>query len=75
MLKSARWLVFAMLITGVTGDAITPEMIQIYFWYGVGILLSVRLAAHAREVDVRPAVACSDSTFRVAMPVLARDGA
>jgi O-antigen ligase len=74
MLKSARWLVFAMLITGVTGDAITPEMIQIYFWYGVGILLSVRVAAHARELDVRQ-MSCSPSTFTVAIRGLARNGA
>ena len=48
MLKSSQWLVLAMLITGVTGDAITPEMIQLYFWYGIGVLLSAKLVAHAR---------------------------
>jgi O-antigen ligase len=59
MLKSSRWLVVAMLVTGVTGDAITPEMIQVYFWYGIGIFLSVRLAAHARvrEAPLTPRVA------------------
>jgi O-antigen ligase len=48
MLNSSRWLVFAMLITGVTGDAITPEMIQVYFWYGIGIFLAAKLQARER---------------------------
>ena len=42
MLKAVRWLVVAMLLTGMIGDAITPEMIQVYFWYGIGIFLWYR---------------------------------
>ena len=42
MLKSSRWLVVVMLLTGVTGDAITPEITQLYFWIGFGIFLARR---------------------------------
>jgi O-antigen ligase len=55
MLKSARWLVVAMLVTGVTGDAITPEMIQVYFWYGIGIFLAAKMAARQRATQLSTA--------------------
>ncbi len=53
MMRTARWLVAAMLLTGVTGDAITPEMIQVYFWYGIGIVLAVRLTAHRQPETIQ----------------------
>ena len=42
MLRATRWLIVAMLLTGITGDAVTPEVVQLYFWIGFGIFLAHR---------------------------------
>ena len=42
MLRATRWLIVAMLLTGITGDAVTPEVVQLYFWIAFGIFLAHR---------------------------------
>jgi hypothetical protein len=60
MLRSTRWLIVAMLLTGITGDAVTPEVVQLYFWIGFGIFLAQRKNLRLAR---RPATA-----FRLRMP-------